>query len=70
MREPAWAIAIAVTMIGGCSSLQPEVGERLEACVDEDSDKATSVDFKTQIRPIIEARCSSCHYYGRGTAVG
>jgi hypothetical protein len=66
----AIAVAMASAMIGGCSSLQPEVGERLEACVDEDSDKATTVDFKAQIRPIIEARCSSCHYYGRGTEEG
>ena len=72
MREPAWAIAIAIaiTMTFGCSSIQPEVGERLEACVDADSDANKSVDFKAQIRPIIEARCSNCHYYGRGTEEG
>lgn len=74
MREHAWATAVAVAMIGvgcfGCSSVQPEVGERLEACVDADSDATKTVDFKTQIRPIIEARCSNCHYYGRGTEEG
>ena len=74
MREPTRAIAVAIAMTFsfvafGCSSIQPEVGERLEACVDADSDPAR-VDFKTQIRPIIEARCSSCHYYGRGTEEG
>ena len=53
-----------------CADLEPEVGERLEACVDADSDPAKSVDFKTQIRPIIEARCANCHYYGRGTEEG
>lgn len=70
MRVPSWAFTIAVATTFGCSSLQPEVGDRLEACVDADSDQATPVDFKTQIRPIIEARCSSCHYYGRGTEEG
>jgi hypothetical protein len=74
VREPAWAIAIAAAMTCatafGCSSLQPEVGERLEACVDADSDASKTVDFKAQIRPIIEARCSNCHYYGRGTEAG
>lgn len=69
MRAVSWATLIAVAMSFGCSSLQPEVGERLEACVDDDSDPA-KVDFKTQVRPIIEARCSSCHYYGRGTEEG
>ena len=71
MRVSGWAITVAIAVASsfGCSSLQPEVGERLEACVDADSDPAT-VDFKTQIRPIIEARCSSCHYYGRGTEQG
>lgn len=69
-------MAIAATtsfaMPFGCASLQPEVGEPLEACVDGDSnpDPAARVDFKTQIRPIIEARCSSCHYYGRGSEEG
>ena len=72
MRVPAWAIAIAAAMTFGCSSLQPEVGERLEACVDADSnpDPSARVDFKTQIRPIIEARCAGCHIYGRGSEEG
>jgi hypothetical protein len=70
VREAAWAIAIAVTMTFGCSSVQPEVGDRLEACVDADSDASKPVDFKTRIRPIIEARCSRCHYYGSGTEEG
>ena len=63
-------MVIAVTTMFACSSLQPEVGERLEACVDADSDPSKPVDFKTQIRPIIEAHCSSCHYYGRGREEG
>ena len=70
MRVLAWAIAIAATTGLACANLEPEVGERLEACVDADSDPAKPVDFKSQIRPIIEARCSSCHYYGRGTEEG
>jgi uncharacterized membrane protein len=71
VRELTRAIAIAIaTSMSGCSSVQPEVGERLEACVDADSDASKIVDFKTQIRPIIEARCSSCHYYGTGTEEG
>lgn len=61
---------LAVTTGPACAELQPEVGERLEACVDADSDPAAPVDFKTQVRPIIEARCSSCHYYGRGSEEG
>jgi hypothetical protein len=71
VRVPSWAVAIAFAIVTfGCSSLQPEVGERLEACVDMDSNPATPVDFKTQVRPIIDARCASCHVYGRGTEQG
>ena len=74
MREAGWAIALAIatTCLStfACSSIQPEVGDRLEACVDADSDATKSVDFKTQIRPIIEARCANCHDYGRGTEEG
>jgi hypothetical protein len=66
----AIAVAMAFPLMGGCSSLQPEVGERLEACVDGDSDPSKPVDFKTEIRPLIEARCSGCHYYGRGSEEG
>ena len=53
-----------------CTAVRPEVGDRLETCVDGDSDPAHDVDFKMQVRPIIEARCSSCHYYSRGTQDG
>jgi hypothetical protein len=70
VRVLAWAIVIAATTVSACAELQPEVGDRLEACVDTDSDPATRVDFKTQVRPIIEARCANCHYYGRGTEEG
>lgn len=70
MRVLAWAIIIAATTVSACAELQPEVGDRLEACVDADSDPGARVDFKTQVRPIIEARCSSCHYYGRGSEEG
>jgi hypothetical protein len=70
VRVLAWAIAIAATTGLACANLEPETGERLEACVDADSDPAKPVDFKTQIRPIIEEYCSSCHYYGRGTEEG
>jgi len=70
VRVPSWAIAIAAAMTFGCSSVQPEVGERLEACVDADSNPAKDVDFKTEIRPIIDEYCAKCHVYGRGTEEG
>lgn len=56
-------IAVAQT---SCTFVQPEVGDRVEACVDADSDPAKPIDFKTQIRPIIAARCAECHYYSSG----
>jgi len=67
------AASVVLSLASGpaCSAIQPEVGERLAACVDADSDPATPVDFKTQIRPIIDGRvagprpCAECHYASR-----
>jgi hypothetical protein len=70
VRVRSWAIAIAAAMTFGCSSVQPEVGDRLEACVDADSNPAKDVDFKTEIRPIIDEYCARCHVYGRGSEEG
>lgn len=69
-------IVAASSITPACSSLQPEVGERLAACVDADSNPGAPVDFKTQIRPIMNGdvpgpkACASCHYETRGTKEG
>lgn len=61
-----------------CSSIEPEVGERLSACVDSDSDPNVTVSFKAQIRPLMDGTfatpkpCMNCHYPSpsRGTMEG
>lgn len=59
-----------------CSFLQPEVGDELVACVDVDSNPAVKVDFKTQIRPLMNGvpggpkPCASCHYHSGGSMEG
>ena len=61
-----------------CSAIQPEVGELLPACVDADSnpDPNAKVNFKTQIRPIMNGDvpgpkpCAACHYETRGSKEG
>jgi hypothetical protein len=73
------AIAFTLAALGlapGCTVLQPEVGERLAACVDGDSNPAVKVSFKDQLRPLIDGRvpgpkpCANCHYHSRGTQEG
>lgn len=70
---------IVIALLSGapaCSSLQPEVGEELVACVDVDSNPAVKVDFKAQIRPLMNGApggpkpCASCHYHSGGTMEG
>lgn len=69
------AVAFAVVLAPACT-IQPEVGERLTACVDADSNPAVAVVFKTQIRPIMNGLpdgpkpCANCHYHSRGTMDG
>jgi hypothetical protein len=59
-----------------CSTIEPEVGERLAACVDADSDPNVTVSFKDQIRPLMDGTfatprpCMDCHYASRGTMEG
>jgi hypothetical protein len=59
-----------------CEQLQPEVGERLAACADVDSNYGQTVSFKDQIRPLLDGRvagprpCSDCHYESRGSRRG
>ncbi len=66
----------AVLLAPACGSLQPEVGERLTACVDADSDPAVKVVFKDQIRPIMAGKvpgpkpCAMCHSPLGGTMEG
>lgn len=72
----ALLVGLAFAGSGACSALQPEVGDRLSACVDGDSNPAAKVSFKDQIRPIIDGRvagpkpCANCHYGTRGTREG
>lgn len=70
------AALVAVALAPGCSAVQPEVGDRLTACVDGDSNPAVKVSFKDQIRPLVDGRvagpkpCANCHYHSRGTMEG
>ena len=71
------ALAIALGMaLGPACTIEPEVGERLTACVDADSNPAVKVVFKTQIRPIMAGLvpgpkpCANCHYHSTGTHEG
>lgn len=80
MRSGWSGVALAATVFAfavmpACTLIQPEVGDRIPACVDVDSDPAT-VDFATQIRPLFDDKvpgtrgCKDCHYAGEGTEVG
>jgi hypothetical protein len=72
----AIAIVMSLAVAPACGSIQPEVGERLPACVDADSNPGQKVDFKTQIRPIMTGipdgpkPCANCHYHSTGTMDG
>jgi hypothetical protein len=69
------ASALAPTILA-CSSIEPEVGERLSACVDADSDPNVTVTFKDDIRPLMNGAipgptpCANCHYHSRGLMGG
>lgn len=62
--------------MAACSAIEPEVGARLVACVDADSDPNTTVSFKDKIRPLMDgvipgpAPCANCHYHSRGLMGG
>lgn len=77
VRTAALVGIVAAALIApACSSIQPEVGERLPLCVDADSNPNVRVDFKTQIRPIMNGDvpgpkpCANCHYETRGSKEG
>lgn len=65
-----------VVLAPACSLIEPEVGDRITACVDEDSNKAVPVDFARDIRPLLDGQrpptkgCKNCHYEGVGTQEG
>lgn len=67
----ALALAFVLALAPACSFIQPETGDRLTACVDDDSDPLTPVSFAKDIRPLINGTvvgskpCAKCHY---GTA--
>ena len=69
-------IAIAIALAPACTVIEPEVGERLTACVDADSNPAVKVVFKDQIRPLMNGTipgpkpCKNCHYYSGGSMEG
>ncbi|MDB4934177.1 MAG: hypothetical protein JWP87_1149 [Labilithrix sp.] len=67
---------IALALSPACTVIEPEVGERLTACVDADSNPNVKVVFKDQIRPLINGMvpgpkpCANCHYHSSGTREG
>ncbi|MBS2017257.1 MAG: hypothetical protein JST00_30520 [Deltaproteobacteria bacterium] len=82
MMRTGWSgIALAATVVAfavmpACTLIEPEVGDRIPACSDADSDPSTNVDFAKQIRPLFDDKvpgtrgCKDCHYPGEGTEVG
>lgn len=67
---------VALALAPACGTIEPEVGERLSACVDADSNPAVKVSFKDQIRPIMAGKvpgptpCGMCHSPVAGTMEG
>jgi hypothetical protein len=66
---------VAIALAPACGVIEPEVGERLTACVDADSNTAVKVSFKDQIRPIMAGKagpptCGMCHSPVAGTMEG
>jgi mono/diheme cytochrome c family protein len=67
---------VSIALSAACGSIEPEVGERLTACVDADSNPAVTVSFKDQIRPIMAGKvpgppaCGTCHSPQAGTMEG
>ena len=83
-RQPLARITLGLALVASalplsvtaCSTIEPEVGERLSACVDADSDPNVTVSFKDKIRPLMDGTfaaprpCMDCHYASRGTKEG
>ena len=83
-RVLARPVTIMITIVAasiaaaapGCSAIQPEVGERLTACVDTDSNPNEQIVFKDRIRPLMNGTvpgpkpCANCHYHSSGTKEG
>lgn len=77
-RVSALALVALVSLVlaPACVAVEPEVGERLTACVDTDSNPAVKVSFKDQIRPIMAGKvpglpaCGMCHSPVAGTMEG
>lgn len=70
-------VTLLVALCGSsCLAFQPETGDRLEACVDADSNPAVAVSFKDQVRPLLSSKvpgtkgCDNCHYASGGTREG
>ena len=69
-------LALALATAQGCAVIEPEVGEKIAACVDADSNPAVPVVFKRDIRPIIKGEvpgpkpCANCHFHSGGTKEG
>jgi hypothetical protein len=70
------AFALVVSLAPGCTLIEPEVGERIAACIDADSNPAVPVVFKRDIRPLMRGDiagpkpCANCHYHSGGTKEG
>jgi hypothetical protein len=70
VRGASFAAASA-SLAFACSSLDPHTGPaQASTCVNADSDPTTTVNFRTDIRPLMNrgpyspsgAGCSTCHY--------
>jgi hypothetical protein len=67
---------LAATLIAACAEIDPETGPIRSACAAGDSNPSVSVDFKTQIRPLIDnldpstRGCIGCHAETSGSMEG
>jgi hypothetical protein len=64
------ALAVLLAAAGTCARGAPELAEApaamppRSAVAPAPAAPARAVDFQTQVRPVLEARCSPCHFAG------
>jgi len=64
------ALAVLLAAAGTCARGAPELAEApapmppRAAVAPAHSTPARAVDFQTQVKPLLEARCSPCHFAG------
>lgn len=56
-------LCLSVLLAGCIDALDPDTGPAVASlCLDEDSDPGTAVSYASDVQPIFNARCQSCHF--------